>query len=349
MKHIGFFRIAGAAAVALSALAAIPETAGAQAARDRVREELRRTDDIIERAAEVVHEAIGGRPAVVLAEARRLQASARDVFLETDPGSLREAVLRTEQARRLALRAAEMTKAQRRLLDRVRQLIAESRDLVAKARETVAAAQSPESERLLEAAMNQLSRGQRAFHDHRFRESVRFTLFGRDLLLRAMRIADGERGLADAARIEDELNRTDEFLREAGEWIEDDAVARRQHDEAARLQEEARHQFRRDRLADARRLTLRAREVALEALRAGQDAPDRDEVTAVVERVNARIEEIRTWRVERGESDALRLLAEAVAHVDKAKEALGADDLKRALAEAQLASSLLGQLESRVP
>ncbi len=315
----------------------------------RLGREIEMTDDIIEQAHEIVHEALGPLPRQILNEARELQRRAKDAFLSVDEaGNHKRAAALTIKARKLALRAIEITKAQRRLLERVRQLIAENRELVARARDLVAQSGSPEAERLLDAGLHQFSRGQRAFHNREFRQAVRLTLLGRDLVLRAIRIADGG-GAVDRAAIRDELERTDQFLREAKSWVDDDRVTRVRYEEAERLQEQARRHLRADRLREARRFTLNARDAAIKVLRVGSDAPQREDVVAAIDRVAGKLEVLGPELRRSGESSVVRLVNQAERHLKKARDALADGAMKIALAETQLAASLLGQAEDRNP
>lgn len=333
-----FTILAIAAGLGIGAAVVAPP-ASAQLTSDRVEEELDRTDTLIQRAREVVSGAISDRPREMLGVARDLQHEARQAFAD---GRLLQAATRTRAAQQAAGRAVDLATAEIRLLDQVRHLIARNDDLSARAREVVAASGDREATRLLEAGLEQLRRGQRAFHDHQFRAAVRLSLFGRDLVLRAVRAAEGEAGL-DEARVRDDIARTDEFLRAANDAPRE---ARRKLEEARRLQDRAEGALRDRHLTHARRLTLQARELVLDALRLENTVPDAADVTAHIERVEGRYRNVAgTISGARGREQ--RLLGEARDHLDEARQAAARDELRRALAEAQLANSLLDQIESR--
>lgn len=314
--------------------------AHAQMTPERLERELDRNDELLARAAEVVARAISERPRQVLDIARNLQHDAREAFHG------HHYVLATGKmrlARETTGRAVELATAELRLLDQVRHLIAENHDLSARARGVVSASGNPEAARLLDAGLELLQRGQRAFHDHEFRAAVRLSLFGRDLVLRAMRTVEGDAGL-DESRVRDEIQRTADFLREAAGA--DGPASARRFDEAGRLQARAEQELRGKRLAQARRLTLRARELVLDVLRDESQAPDASDVHTHIARVEARYERV-AEALGRGKGRERRLLTEARNHLDAAQSAAAGDDPRRALAEAQLANSLLDQIESR--
>jgi len=326
-----------------------PSDAQTRGPGDRLERELEKTDEILRKAEVIVKEALGPLPKRLLREATDLQREAYSEFQQAPTlSSQQRAVKQSLQARRLALRAIEITKAQRRLLERVRQLIAENRELVTRAREAVEQSASVEAERFLEAGLDQFARGQRAFHNREFRKAVRFTLLGRDLILRAIRVGEGGATL-DLGRVRDDLHRTDQFLKEAKSWVDDNRVARVRYAEAERLQEQARRHLRASRLRDARRFTLRARDAALDVLRAGQGDPDREGVESAIDRVAERLRELEPGLREGGAPQVDRLVTQARKHLEKARDALADGALKEALAEAQLAASLLRQAEDRQP
>ncbi len=328
----------------------MPLDAAARNADRRLQSEIARTQEIIDRAEEIVDEALGPLPRRLVDEAQARQREARGLAFDGSP-TLREqerALATSLEARRLALRAIEITKAQRRLLERVRQLIAENQELVTRAREAVAPSKNAEAERFLDAGLDQLERGQRAFHNGEFRQAVRFTLLGRDLILRSVRTAEGEPAV-DRARVQEDLERTDRFLEEANSFVDDDRAARVRYEEAERLQEQARRHLRADRLREARQLTLRARDAALDVFRAGREVPEREGAEAAILRVDERLGEIGPPLRERGDPQVLRLLDQVRKHLEMAREALADGVVTKALAEAQLAASLLGQAEDAQP
>ncbi len=328
------------AAATLTALVTVPATAQPNA--DRLLAELRRTDEILMEARDVVTHALGPRPSNVLSLAAEMQDEAWSAFRND---SRVRAFSLTKEARRSAIRAVDITRSQLRLLDEVRVTLAANEDLVARIRDALTSAPNPEAERLMEAGLQQLSRGRRAFDDGLYRQAVRFALFGRDLLLRSLHAAQGD-GRVDAARIETEIDRTEEFLREARLAVNDAPALDPMFDEARRLQDDARARLRDRQLEPARKLTLRARQRALDILRQEAGEPDADEVRAVIVRVTDRLTLLQAQLRESSDRNVEMLLERAASHVERGRRALQDGNPKQALAEAQLASSLLGQVES---
>jgi len=339
-RHPHWPLVAGILAL-LACFAAVVPVAEAQG---RVEAELRRTDRILHEAQGVVAEALGDRPMEILQQAFRIQEEAWDSFRN---GRYVEAGHRTGVARKGALRAIELAKAQRRLLDRVQQLHAENVDLVARARDAVRKSQKPEAARLFEAGKKQLERGERAFHHREYRPAVRHSLFGRDLLLRAIRVAEGGPALS-LERVTEEVRRTDEFLREAEQSMEDRSASGGALADARRLQDEARSSLSARRLRNARQLTLRAREVTLEALRDDGAMPSQEDARALLERVAARYGDLRSEARGVDDAELARLFKQVEAHLDEGRHALRENDTRRAFVEAQLASTLLGRANDRL-
>jgi len=326
------------------ALAAAPLAPAWAQNGERVLAELQETDRVLEQAREVVGHALGPRPSNVLGEAQSLQRAAWTSFRA---GRLARAFDETRAARRSALRAVDITKSQLRLLDRVRHVLATNDDLVSRAKEAISSTGSAEAQRLFDAGLSQLSRGRRAFEDSEYRQAVRHSLFGRDLMLRAIRVAEGG-GIATKARVEEELRRTDEFLSEARAAAPDSPESDKLLREAERLQERATQKLAENHLDVARRLTLRARDAALDVLQNQRDGIDAGELAATIERVSDRLRVTRETLAESGDPEAMRLTAEAERHLENARRAQREGKGEEALAEAQLASSLLGQAEQRL-
>jgi len=320
-----------------------PVVAGAQ--NGRLEQEIQRTESVLQEAAQVVRHAVGARPGQLLEQASDLQLRAKDIALdpESRPVELLQAGRFTLDARRLAIRAANLARSEIRLLDRVRNVLAENHDLLTRARDAVRRSGKPEADRLLEAGVQQLDRGQRAFDQGRYRQAVRFSLFGRDLVDRALRVAQG--GDGGVQRVREAVDRTEEFLREAHAALQDHAAARATYDEAERFQEEARRHLDAGRPEMARRLTQRAREAALDVLRHTLDRPEASDVTPALERVEARLQEIRPRAEASGDDRVRRFLGEADDHLQRARRASDDGEYRKALAEVLLASSLVTRAE----
>lgn len=310
----------------------------------RVEAQLRSTDRVLEEARVIVAEALGDRPLRLLQSAVDLQRDAWGAFHE---GRFGEAGVRTAAARKGAIRAIELAKAQRRLLDRVRQLQVENEDLIHRAREAVATSGRVDVARLFEAGKTELERGRRAFDQQDFRPAVRHSLLGRDLLLRAIRVAEGNVGTS-RDRVMEDVRRTDEFLREARGSMEDRPTASSRLAEADRLQREARSALADGKAPLARQLTLRARELALEALRDDSAAPSHDDVQAFLERVTLRLADVRSEASGVDDAELTRLLSQAQAHLDRGRALLSEGEGRSALKEAQLASAVLARAIDRL-
>jgi hypothetical protein len=327
---------AGLRAATLSLLGLVllaPRPAAAQGnAPDRLEEELRRTDEVLEQAAALVRESDSARARELLEQARGIQAAARGHYRGERyllAGKL------TLEARALAGRAATLAREDASLLERAqREMDRASREL-ARAREQVGPSSS--SARLLEEADALLDRARATFGERHYQAALRLAVAAQRLAGQAVAL-DGGQGW----RLARELERTDHAL----ERVEP-LVAASGREEVARLLDQAREMqgraweaFRSGRSREALALTREARALA-NRLRGSLGAADDPtavedalrETQVILERAG---EEIRPS----GDAAAIGLLERAADHQARARAALERGDVRRALAQTRVARSL---------
>ena len=318
----------------LGALLALP--AAAQDGRDRVEEELRRTDDGLDRAREIVVESTSQRARDLLENAFRIQENAWTSFREDRP--LVAANL-TREARNLGLRAVTLAREDRSLRNRAQREGEKAERALNRAREQLGDNPDPQAIRLLEEAQAQIQRARVQFGEQHFEAALRLAVSAQRLIKQAVGASTGHGG---GERVRRELERTDRLIERVSSVLRDtdNPEALRLLDRGRDLQRDAWNALRAGRPRVALAKTQEARGLVNRAhslVRGPVDRASVDQALGETERVLDRAaERVRESRVER----AREVLDKAREHQSRAVDLAGAGQLRRALAETRVARNL---------
>jgi hypothetical protein len=330
----------------LAALAALAGGLVAAAARgpdggaEQVARELRRTDALIERAREEVAATRGRYAREQLERAIDAQAQARRHFEGSNPNIV-AAARQTRAARRLALRAIEAARVERRAQESVGGRIERAEQRLAEVAIAVRAAREPLARRLLDQGADHLRRARRAWRESDAR-AVRLADLALHLIERAGSIAAGQAAAAGAA--ETSVERTALLLAEVDERLEaegagPDLVARQ--GTARGLLERARGALRDGAPTQALRLSLEAREIGLAVLAGLERAPDVVGLREMLEDLEAVHAETAGAIEAGGVPEARRLLARSGALLEEARGHVEAGRVREAVAALAAAEASL--------
>jgi hypothetical protein len=166
----------------------------------------------------------------------------------------------------------------------------------------------------------------------------------RALALRAMR-ASGSSDETSEERALRAITFTDEILDRAAEVAAEssDPSPARALDEASRLQDSAREALLRSDFETATRLSLRARDVARDALRKVEGDVDPSAVESALARTDEAIANARDAVSESGDDEARRMVERAQARQSEAHDSFASKDYRRALALTKVAHNLAAQ------
>jgi hypothetical protein len=237
----------------------------------------------------------------------------------------------------LSSRALRMMKAGGVSPGRVRREIGRTDDVIARAQERASGNRA-----VLEEAIDIQRRAKENARSGRLRLALEQTARARDIALRLLKSAgaSGELSEESAGRA---LAFTDEVLdrarRYASENQLDEALGRVA--EAERVQDEAKSRYRERRLQPAMRMTLRARNMAKDAVRGALDKPiDVGDVRAALARTDETLRRLEE-ALAGSDNDAARELHDRAARrQDEARESLDAGEPRKALALTKVARNL---------
>jgi hypothetical protein len=299
---------------------------------DRVREEVARTDEILERAAAVVRESESLRARELLDRAVQIQREAR---LNLEAARLLIAGRLTLEARGLAARALTLAReetATRSRAEREMERAARALDL---ARETLREVPPPASRVLMEATAL-LERSRTSFREQQYNASLRLALAAQRLVAQAL-----AHGPVGGPRLQRELERTDHVLERVREieaalpQAQVEALAR-----AVNLQDAAWAAFRDRRAEEAASRTREARTIALRVRSESGPLVDDAAVGDALRETQVLLD--RAADVIGGADDgrAAMLLERAQEHQHRARAMLESGHLRPALAQTRVARNL---------
>jgi len=309
----------------------------------RVVEELRQTDQVIAEVRPVVEQSQVQEAKQLLAAAEEQQRAAWQAYENRLP---RRALDLTQRARRNAHQAARLAKdpegeRQRQEQEKVRakEELRRTAEAIAEFGPLVRRANEPRANELWKIAEAEQATAEDAFGRARYGVALKFTLAAREHVRAAVSLLKRS---VDPERVTQVLDRTDELIRRAVEPIRTSGNQRAVDllAKAVALQSQARSALRERRWLPAVKLSLAARELLLKAweMVRGQLTPE------LVEMAIAETEElIRQWSgtISRpGNTEAQRLLDQAVLRLDAARQHLAERRIKPALAEARTAHKL---------
>jgi hypothetical protein len=246
----------------------LPVTAPAQAALDRVRLEVDRTEHRIERARAVVGASGNAKVHAEIDRAAELQASARTALGQ---GRSRIALDLTLRARAAADRASAIING---LPDpeRVVSQLNRTREMLDRARGQIEGCNRDRPRALLSAAADMQRRGEEAAHSGHHLAALQLTMGARERVLRALQLCNVGGDARDGA--ERALRTTDEAIQRARERVAADrfGAGHRPLSRAIAIQVRAKQEFQAQRLESSVRLTLSARALAIRAARVADRA-----------------------------------------------------------------------------
>ncbi len=307
---------------------------------DRIRDELLRTDEILERAATVVRESESLRARDLLERAMQLQ---RDARVNLEGGRLLIAGRLTLEARELAARAITIAREETGTRMRAAREMERAARAVELARESLADAPLPAPRVLMEATAL-LDRSRTSFREQQYNASLRLALAA--LRLVAQALALGPAGGAN--RLQRELERTDhvlERLREVAAQLSGpraDMFVR-----ATGLQESAWSAFRDRRHEQAATRTREARSIAQRLRAALGSSLDEASVAEALRETQAVLDRAADAIGPSDEGRAAMLLERAMDHQDRARAALEAGHFRPALAQTRVARNLAARAIER--
>jgi HEPN domain-containing protein len=331
-RNPGWLAVAIGVFVVATAIGAAPAPAIAQP-RDGalVRMELERTDDLLQRAAEVVQRSGNPRAHGDLQLAHSVQATAWEHFHAMRFLLAHE---RTMQARELGGRAVRAAQQQGNAEQHAQRLLEDAQEKLERARECIGDPPSEQALRVLQVATTRLEQAREAFHETKYLVAI-------DMGRQVHRMLDelcGRRpghhvlGLLDNVR--NLLERERQNLESCGPRAL--AILDRAAEQLARAEEHARagnHEA-------ATRMAEQAKGLVLQALRDCEGSPDTAEVDRILEEAAAALDRIAGPVRESGNADAVALLDKAHEHLQRARELRERGKLRQVLAEVRVARNL---------
>lgn len=174
---------------------------------------LRRTDDIIAKAREVVGESPNEQAQKLLETAIDEQNRAREAYRKEE----HEMAMRmTRSAEEMARRAMEMARGDGHEERRVREALERTDRLIEKAAPAIRESGNREAIRLFDKAIDLQRKAWDLFRDHRYREAFHMTMEARELIHKALRLVEGP---VDAQEVERAIKATDELIERVGPRI----------------------------------------------------------------------------------------------------------------------------------
>ncbi len=309
-------------------------TARAQGGGDRIEDALRETDEMLDRAAEVVRESDSARARDALQLARNVQDNAWGRFRD---GRRVQAGLLTREAREIGQRAVRLAREDATLRERARREGERARRAFEHARDSLGDVDGP-ARTLLEQARSLAEQGRVKFGEQRYEAAVRLFVSSQRLTRQALGATDLD-GLSRAGR---EVERTDALIDRVRGDVQESGL-----DEAIRLLEQAMQLQRRAhetldgaRPAPALAATQEARQLANRARILAHGPVEPEQVERALAETDRRLAQAREVLSELDAPTADALLERALDHQRRARGRLDDGDLRGALAETRVARSL---------
>lgn len=303
---------------------------------EKVRAELQRTDEVIERARVVVEPSGNEEARTLLRSAVEIQNSAWEGYRSR---RYRWALSRTLAARQRAWQALDMVVNNP---ERVRQEIERTAQLMQEAEPLVNRIEDQRAQDLWQMARTEQSAAEENYRSRRYRMALRFTITAREHIGTALKLL---RQVLAPERVELELERTERVQERAKGPIQAAKNARAQEmfQRALEWQVQAHNRFRERFLGRALRLTLASRDLTLRAWAlVNKDVSPELLETTLSE--TERLFDLWSEQLEKEKSgEARRLLSEARNHQQTARELQKAGKLAAALQEATQAQRLMNR------
>lgn len=214
--------------------------------------------------------------------------------------------------------------------DRLQAELERTDQMIEDAKEKLANTSNVKAENLLNQAVTMQRHGWNSFHGHQLKMGAQYATKARELVTRALGLL--ARTDEDRALVENELERTDNILEEAGSRLSEIDLTQlnNRYSEAVKLQEKAKTYFFENNLKASLKFTLRAREIIVNATRKFEEIsrlPERHNY--FLERIRTRAEKNGEWILESGNNRAIELYEECLLNLDRANEFIEKGQFKK--------------------
>jgi len=323
--------------IALALGVAVP--ALAQGGGGRVEDELRRTDEGLARAEQIVRESGSERARSLLEGAFRLQENAWGQFRNHGSQGLTRAAHLTAEARQVGARAVTIARHDQSLEERARREAERADRALARAFELAGDQQSPQVQHLLREAKSLLERARVEYQEQHFEAALRLAVSSQRLIRQA---GDLSGASGDVPRLLRELERTDNLIERVEQLVREngDAGAQRMLERGIALQQSAwmayreqKHRFALAQTREARGLVNRARSQVLGPV-------DGDSVRKAIGETEALLDRAADVIRDSGDERARAVLDRALGHQTRARRLHQDAQYRQALAETRVARTL---------
>jgi tetratricopeptide (TPR) repeat protein len=304
---------------------------------------LRMTDDVLQRAAEIVRATSNPQAAQLLPQALHTQENAWSVFREARAatGPLQQQRLKialdfTRQARDMAMRIIGMGTRQDPHQDlRAQQLLDRAAMRLEQARQCIPDPPPQNAQRILDLARTLLDQARDAFHQQRF-------LVATDLAQRVIHMLDELCSGTPFLHGERILESTHQLLERAAPDIQasGDPAALALLEHARDLLARADEQRMAGHMEVAIGMAQQAKEQLLRAMRMTEHTPDPGGVDRVLQQTAEYIDGVARQVRVAGVPEAMTLMDRAVQHLERARDLRASGNLRMALAETRVARNL---------
>ena len=304
----------------------------------RLEQELQRTDEIIQRAVELVRDAGNAQAAQLVKKAIEIQTEAHISFRN---GRFAMCASQTKGARELAQKAMGLVQRPEERQDRVQLELERTDEMIQAAREEISPEWPETAMALLAGAQRQQENAWEYLRANQLRPALRLTLQVREMLRKLQHHMSGTR----PDEIRREVEQIVELVRRAsGEAEESGQRHRIQLAERAReMLMRAQEALQDGRARAARQHLQQAERLAQQSLRLENRQRGAEEFEAAMMRYEQRREQLQLRLVDFPSREATRLLEESTEHHRLAREQATAQDgsPERAMAELRIAMRLL--------
>jgi len=304
----------------------------------RLEQELQRTEEIIQRAMELVRDAGNAQAGLLVKKAIELQAEAHNSFRN---GRWAICANQTKLARELAQRAMGLLQRPEERLERVELELERTDEMIQAAREKGSPDWPETALALMAGVQRQQEKAWEFYRATQLRPALRLTLQVREMLRKLDHQMSGTDPRDMRARIEQVSDLVGRAFREAEESGQTHRI---QLSERAReILMRARERLADGRLRAAHQHLEQAERLANQALRLENRERGPEEFEADMGRYEARLEQLQLRLVDYPSREATRLVEESMEHHRLAREQATAEDgtLERAMAELRIAMRLL--------
>lgn len=296
-----------------------------------VRLELERTQEVLERAHELLRRSGNPRAMADLQLAVRVQESAWENF-RGQRWVL--ALEKTLQARQLAQRAVQQAQQQGTLEQRALRVLEDAQHKLERSRDCVGDPPSEAALRLRSLAASRLEQAREAFHELKYQVAI-------DIAMQVHRMLDEMCSRRPAQHVEQLLESVRRLLERAEHDVENcDPAARTHLDRARERLARADEMMRAGNAQAAAQNAQQAKELTLRAMRLCERQPDEANIDRVLDETATHLGDLATRVRESGHAEAQRVMERALQHLERARQLRQNGRLRQALAELRVARNL---------